>query len=634
MPESPKDILRRYWGYDQFRPLQEDIVKAVLKGNDVLALLPTGGGKSVCYQVPALIREGIAIVVSPLIALMQDQVGQLRKKGIPVLILQNGMTFPEIRKTLEQAAYGPFKFLFVSPERLQTSLFREFLPAMKLSLIAVDEAHCVSQWGYDFRPSYLNIAATSGEKPEVPVLALTATATREVQGDITEKLGMKAPAIFLQSFHRPNLSYSVIRTWARISKLSDILNKVDGSAIVYCRTRKKTQEVCAALEEHSLNVSFYHAGLSREQRESRQEDWISNRTRIMVCTNAFGMGIDKPDVRIVIHMDTPDNLESYGQEAGRAGRDGLRSYAVLLHNPSEQEEIDKLVADRYPSLDIIRSVYQGLANHLQVPVGSGEDEYYEFDLAAFCKAFKFPVQLVLNVVQTLQQESILSFQDQVFQPAKVEVLARKDRLENFCIQQPEAGELLKALLRGYGGILDSPVPISEKQIAFSLRTPLQWVTETLTKLDQSGMIHYLSRKDTPQIRFLQGRIRSGDLRIDMDRYSRLKESFRVRLKAMAGYLDHSGCRSGYLEKYFGFESEKTCGVCDNCIREKKAGLVPGEFETIAESLEKKIREGRNKASELLDGLMGADLEKARKVLEEWSEEQKITIDQRGRIKLL
>jgi ATP-dependent DNA helicase RecQ len=629
--QNPRDILKTYWGYDGFRPLQEEVILAVLEGRDVLALLPTGGGKSVCYQVPALCSDGIALVVSPLIALMQDQVGQLRKKGIPVLIIQNGMTWNEIRKTLQQAAYGNFKFLFVSPERLQTALFREFLPAMTLSLIAVDEAHCISQWGYDFRPSYLNIAATSEEKPEVPLLALTATATREVQQDILVRLGMKDPAVFLQSFRRPNLSYSVIRSEARLPRLTGILKKVDGSAIVYCRSRKRSQEVAQVISDEGISASFYHAGLNREQRDIRQEDWLQNRIRVMVCTNAFGMGIDKPDVRLVIHADAPDNLESYGQEAGRAGRDGRKAYAVLLWDPSDHKDREKIIADRFPPLTAIRAVYHALANHLQVPAGSGEEDFFDLDLPGFCSRFKFPVQLVLNVMQTLQQESVLAFQESAYQPSRIEVLARKERLESFEKQHPEAGELLKALLRAYGGILDSPVPVSEKQLAFTMKRGLQEVTAGLHQLDAAGMIRYAVRKDSPQVRFLQERIRATDLVINIPRYEQRKQAFTRRLDAMNEYMGTDGCRSAFMEKYYGSEPEAPCGVCDNCIRERKSGMEVGEFERIAGQLMEMIREGQADLDGILASFPGLSGEKARKVLKEWSEEQKIRVEEGGRI---
>jgi ATP-dependent DNA helicase RecQ len=632
--QNPKDILKKYWGYDKFRPLQEEIILSVLDGKDTLALLPTGGGKSVCYQVPALCRDGIALVVSPLIALMQDQVGQLRKKGIPVLILQNGMTWTEIRKTLQQAAYGNFKFLFVSPERLQTALFKEFLPAMNLGLIAVDEAHCISQWGYDFRPSYLNIAATSGEKPGVPVLALTATATREVQQDILDRLGMEDPTVYRQSFYRPNLSYSVIRTPSRTVKITDILKKVEGTAIIYCRTRKRTQEICQALLDDQFNASFYHAGLSREQREIRQDEWLHNQVRVMVCTNAFGMGIDKPDVRLVIHADTPDNLEAYGQEAGRAGRDGWKAYAVLLREQAEEDNRERIIADKFPPLATIRNVYHALANHLQVAAGLGEDEYYDLDLGTFCKAFKFPVQLVLNVMQTLQQESVLAFQEQVFQPSRVEVLARKERLEEFERQYPESGELLKALLRAYGGILDAPVAISEKQLAYTLRQKPEWVVEGMKRLENAGMIRYIPRKDNPQVRFLQERIWASDLIIDMPLYEQRKQAFIKRLDAMREYMASDGCRSAFMETYFGFVPDRNCGVCDNCIRERKAGLDAGEFLRIGEQLEDMIRNGHTEWKSLLASFPGTTGEKAVKVLKEWTEEEKIVVDEAGRIKLL
>jgi len=632
--EQPKEILKRYWGHDGFRPLQEEIIASVLDRRDVLALLPTGGGKSVCYQVPSLARPGIALVISPLIALMQDQVSRLKEMGVPVLIIQNGMTWNEIRKVLQQAAYGPFKFLFVSPERLQTALFREFLPAMPLNLIAVDEAHCISQWGYDFRPSYLNIAATCAEKPDVPVLALTATATLEVQNDIVEKLGMTAPALYLQSFYRPNLSYSVVSAPSRTHKLIDILNKVPGSAIVYCRTRKRTQEISQVLVDEGMGASFYHAGLPREQRDLRQEDWLRGRTRIMVCTNAFGMGIDKSDVRLVVHADVPDNLESYGQEAGRAGRDGIRAYAVLLKESIDEKARERIIRERFPPLETIRAVYQSLVNHFQIAAGFGEDELYDLDLGTFCKSFGYPVQLVINVMQTLQQEGILAFQEQVFQPSRAEVRARKKDLDDFEAAQPEDGELLKGLLRAYGGILDAPVSISEGQLARALHWSITRVTEGLERLQAANMIRFAPRKDSPQVRFLQGRPMGSDLWVDMVRHDLRKQAFVRRLDAMRDYMEAEGCRSSIMERYFGFEPEKPCGICDNCIKARKAGLDAMEFSEIARQLEERIKDGRKDQEALLAGFNGQGKEKAMQVLKEWAGEEKIALDEHGNINLL
>ncbi|MBV9989051.1 MAG: ATP-dependent DNA helicase RecQ, partial [Chitinophagaceae bacterium] len=382
---SPSSILKKYWGYDEFRPLQEDIIESVLAGRDTLALLPTGGGKSICFQVPALIKEGLCLVISPLIALMQDQVDNLLARNIPAAVIHSGLSYFEVKKILQSGTQGDYRFLYLSPERLETKLFKEYLPALSVDLVVVDEAHCISQWGYDFRPPYLRIAALREELPDTTLIALTASATPAVQEDIMQKLLFRQPNIFRQSFERPNISYSVFSVDSKINKLIDILNKVPGSSIVYCGSRKQTKELAQLLGLHSIAADFYHAGLPQELRNSKQQSWIANKTRVIVCTNAFGMGIDKPDVRTVIHFDAPDCLENYYQEAGRAGRDGKKSFAVLLYQHADKEALENLPARRFPPIAEIKKIYQSLADYLQVPVGSGEGQYYDFDLLNFVR---------------------------------------------------------------------------------------------------------------------------------------------------------------------------------------------------------------------------------------------------------
>ena len=442
---TPKEVLVKYWGYPAFRPLQEEIISAVLSGKDTLAILPTGGGKSVCFQVPALVMDGLCLVVSPLIALMQDQLNQLIKKGIPAESIYTGMSVPAIKTILHKAAAGELKFLYVSPERLETRLFNEYLPYLPIRLIAVDEAHCISQWGYDFRPAYLNISEIRKLKPAVPMLALTASATAEVLQDIIQKLNLHDAGIFRQSFERPNLSYSVFQVESRTSRLVQILQKVPGTAIVYCKTRKKTREYAALLEAHKIQAACYHAGLSQEERKLRQENWILNKVRVMVCTNAFGMGIDKPDVRLVIHTDPTDCLENYYQEAGRAGRDGKKSYAVLLYHKGDLDDLQQLPEQRYPSMDIIRKVYQSLANYLQLPSGIGEDVSYAFDVHDFIKKFNLPLLQVIYAMQAMQQASILAYHEQIFIPSTVQFMTNKEDLESFEEMQGKFTELIKTL---------------------------------------------------------------------------------------------------------------------------------------------------------------------------------------------
>ena len=423
--------------------------------------MPTGGGKSLCYQVPALAKEGLCLVISPLIALMKDQVENLRRKNITAFAIYSGMSRAEVINTLKVATNSNCKFLYVSPERLETNLFKEYLPGMNINLVAVDEAHCISQWGYDFRPPYLRIAALREELKDVPVLALTASATKEVQDDICEKLQFKEKNIFRQSFERKNLSYSVFKVDSKINKVIEILNKVQGSAIVYCKSRKRTKEIAELLQLQNIVADFYHAGLPQEERNKRQEDWIKNKTRVIVCTNAFGMGIDKPDVRSVVHADVPDCLENYYQEAGRAGRDGEKSFAVLLYDDNDITELEGLADIRYPSLDDIKNVYQSVANYLQIPAGSGEGNYFDFDINDFVKKFKLNTHTAIYSLKALEQDNWLSLNEQVFLPSKIKFTTTKEALYDFERSHPELEPAIKALLRGYEGIFDFPTSISE-----------------------------------------------------------------------------------------------------------------------------------------------------------------------------
>jgi len=440
------EILKKYWNYDSFRPLQQEIIDSVLSANDTLAIMPTGGGKSICFQVPSMSKEGLCLVISPLIALMKDQVLNLKKKGIPALSIYSGMSFTEVKKTLQNAAYGNFKFLYVSPERFETDLFLEFLPLIKVNLIAVDEAHCISQWGYDFRPAYLRIAAIREYFPDVPILALTASATLEVQKDICDKLLFKKnQKSFQQSFERANLSYSAFELSSKQNKLLTILKKVSGSGIVYCKTRKRTKEIAEMLNLNGISADHYHAGLSNEERNKKQEDWINNKTRIIACTNAFGMGIDKPDVRTVVHYDVPDALENYYQEAGRAGRDGKKSYAVLLYNHAELNQLKKQVPIKFPSLQTIRKIYGALCNFLQLPSGSGEGKSFDFDINTFSKNFTLDAFIINSALKILAQEELITYSEQFFSPPTVEFTIDKKALHLFEQSHPQYEEVIKGL---------------------------------------------------------------------------------------------------------------------------------------------------------------------------------------------
>ena len=630
---SALTILRQYWQYDAFRPMQEEIINAVLGGKDVLALLPTGGGKSLCFQVPAMAQEGLCLVVSPLIALMKDQVENLRRKNITAYAIFSGMSRKELITTLKVAGESNCKFLYVSPERLETSLFKEYLPSLGVNLLAVDEAHCISQWGYDFRPPYLRIAALREELPGVPVLALTASATREVQRDICEKLLFQNPAVFRQSFKRDNLSFSVFRVDSKIVKVREILQKVAGSAIVYCGSRRKTREISDTLRMHGISADFYHAGLKQEERTERQDNWKENKTRVIVCTNAFGMGIDKPDVRIVIHADLPDCLENYYQEAGRAGRDGKKAYAVLLYTEPDLAALQQLSAVRFPGLPDIRMVYQALVNYLQVPVGGGEDQYYDFDIADFTKKFQLDILLSSNVLKVLEQEEILSYNEQVMLPARAGFICSKDRLYEFEKENPSLEPLIKTLLRTYSGIFDQPVPIHEKTIAWLLKREIEEITRDLKTLHLAGIMVYEPKKDNPQLYLIQPRQRAEDLAIRVSRYEERKKQFESRAGSMLQYIKkQQTCRSQFIARYFGDDDTTPCGVCDNCLRRNKVIVSREEFEQIHQRILELIGATEIPANELLQKLSGIHKEKMWKVINYLQAENKLEVDGQGMVR--
>ena len=587
---TPVEILRTYWGHDSFRPMQEEIIRSVLDGRDTLAILPTGGGKSVCFQVPALAMEGVCIVVTPLIALMQDQLQQLSKKGIPAAALYAGMGYLEIRSTLKRAIDGEVRFLYLSPERLATGSFRDALPHLPLNLIAVDEAHCLSQWGYDFRPAYLDIYTIRERQKKVPILALTASATGEVEEDICHKLKLKEPVTFRQSFERPNLSYSVIQTESRYSKLTEILKKVSGSGIVYCKTRRQTVEIARQLEREGMSAGCYHAGLDRETRRTRQQLWIDGQLRIMACTNAFGMGIDKPDVRIVIHLAPPDCLENYYQEAGRAGRDGNRSWAVMLFQEGDIQALERLPESRYPPMSFIRTVYQSLANYLQLASGIGEDQSFPVDLQDLCQRFKLPLTETIHALQAMQQAGILDFQEQMFKPPVIQCLFDREALFRFEEANPALEPVLKALLRSYGGLFDHPIVISERQLAKAAQRALKSVEHDLLKLHAMGVISYQPVRNTPQLRFLQDRVRAEDLYIEPLGYLKRKEVFSGRIRDMIGYMTGMDCRAVVIGRYFGDPAVRACGICDRCVDARRKRTATDDITRISDNMERILRE--------------------------------------------
>jgi ATP-dependent DNA helicase RecQ len=632
MEKTPLGILREYWKYDAFRPMQEEIIRAVLEGRDVLALLPTGGGKSICFQVPALMKEGLCLVVSPLIALMKDQVRNLRRKQVTAFAIYSGMSRKDVVATLKLCAAGNCKFLYVSPERLETDLFKEYLPALNVNLIAVDEAHCVSQWGYDFRPPYLRIAALRDELPGIPVLALTASATAEIQMDICDKLHFKEAKIFRDSYLRAQLSFAVRKTDSVFNKVIDIVQKVPGPAIVYCRNRRRTKEIADLLEMHGIPAAHYHAGLPAAERSGKQEAWMKNERRVIVCTNAFGMGIDKPDVRLVIHADLPDCLENYYQEAGRAGRDGKKAYAVLLYNDRMTDDLADLHKIQFPPLPVIREVYRGIVNYLQVPLGT-VNTYYDFDLPDFLKKFRFDRKPASAAMKVLAQEDYLSFSEQVFIPSMVLFLAEKEELYRFEQENPDLEPLIKIMLRTYSGIFDHPVPVHEKVVAGLLKRMPEETVRDLQRLHAYRILEYIPQKDNPQLFFSQPRRKAGDIRIDQQAYAFRKEQFLKRVKGMLGYLKAETCRSSLIARYFGEEDLAPCGICDNCLSAKSRPMSREQFENIHQQVTSAVATNTIGANELIDHFSGINREQLREVIDYLQSENKLTVDAQGRVRI-
>jgi ATP-dependent DNA helicase RecQ len=628
-------ILEKYWGHNQFRPLQADIIDAVLAEKDVLALLPTGGGKSICFQVPALLKDGMCLVISPLIALMQDQVSNLQEKGIDAAVIHSGMPYMAVKETLQAATSGAYKFLYLSPERIESNLFKEYLPALDISLIAVDEAHCIAQWGYDFRPPYLRIAALRNELPGVPVIALTASATKDVETAIIEKLAFKNPQIFRQPYKRPALSYSYFEVESKINKTLEIINNVKGSGIVYCNTRKQTKDIAELLQLQKISADFYHAGLSAEDRQGKQKKWMTGDTRMMVCTSAFGMGIDKDDVRTVIHYEMPDCLENYYQEAGRAGRDGKKAYAVLLATKADITKARNLHETRFPAISIIKSIYQSLANYLQLPVGIGEGGYYDFNLLEFCNNFKLDLAVVTQTLKVLEQEGHIQFSENIFLPTQVCFTCSKESLENFEEAYPAFEPLIKALLRSYQGIFDNRISIFEKRMAGICKQSIEAVQNQLQQLAAMGIIEYLPQKETPQIHFLVNRAPAAFLHVDQDLYLSKKEAFTTRINTLINFaINPACCRSVFIGNYFGDTDKSTCGICDYCLAQKKTKLQSAAFTSIEQQLYASLTRSPSPIDQLLITLGKDKEEEIWEVIRFLESENRLILKEDGTIQLV
>ena len=596
-----KSILKQYWGYEDFRGIQEEIIASIGKGEDTLGLMPTGGGKSVTFQVPALAKPGLCLVITPLIALMKDQVQHLRARGIKAVAVYSGMTREEIIVALENCIFGDYKFLYISPERLDTEVFQAKLRSMKVSMITVDESHCISQWGYDFRPAYLKIADVRKLLPGVPVLALTATATPEVVKDIQLRLAFRRENVFRMSFERKNLAYIVRRTEDKAGELIHILCQVAGSAIVYTRNRKRTKEVSLFLNQHGISATFYHAGLDNDTKDQRQKGWQDGTFRVMVATNAFGMGIDKPDVRLVIHIDFPDSPEAYFQEAGRAGRDGQKAYAVLLYAQADKTILKKRIGDTFPEKDYIRQVYEHINYYYQMAMGDGRGCTFAFNIDEFCQNFKhFPVR-VDSALKILTRAGYLEYTDEQDNTSRLIFTLRRDELYRINENNPDTEHLLRVILRSYTGVFSDYAYISEEILARRSGLTRQQVYDTLILLTKRHVLHYIPGKKTPYI--IYTRERQNTVVLSKEVYEDRKDSYEKRIHAMLDYAESDGkCRSRMLLRYFGEKNGHNCGQCDVCLEKHASGLRKGEYEDIAHGIFSLLAEASRIPQEIIHAL--------------------------------
>lgn len=596
---TPHDILRQYWGYPEFRPLQEEIIQSVLEGKDTLALLPTGGGKSLCFQVPALCKPGICLVISPLIALMKDQVQQLQKRNISAVAIYSGMPYRDIDRILDNCIFGNIRFLYLSPERLMTDIAIARIQRMPVNLIAVDEAHCISQWGYDFRPPYLEIAQIRTLLPNIPVLALTATATPDVVLDIQQKLLFKQPHVLQKSFMRQNLAYVVRQTEGKEQQLLEILKKVPGAGVVYVRNRRKTKEIAAFLSSQGISADYYHAGLSAEVRSQKQDAWINDQTRVMVSTNAFGMGIDKPNVRVVVHIELPDSLEAYFQEAGRAGRDEKKAFAVLLYHDNDRIQLEKQHILAFPELALIRRIYQALGSYFKLATGGGKGVSFDFELPEFSKIYQFDQVTVFNSLKVLEQEGWIALTESVFYPATLQILVDKDQLYDYQLKNPALDKILKLILRTYQGAFSGVIQVHEKRLAGYLNMPIDKLQQALLRMRQDQILDYTPIREKPQLTFLRERVPTENLEIDNQRYTQRRTRHLERTRQAIGYAQTLQCRSQFLLHYFGETQAPECGVCDRCLEKKKTALSADTLQRYRQKIRLTLRHEPLSTLELL-----------------------------------
>ncbi|MDD4031660.1 MAG: RecQ family ATP-dependent DNA helicase [Bacteroidales bacterium] len=626
-------LLEKYWGYKKFRPLQEKIIRSVLEGKDTLALMPTGGGKSLTYQIPALAMNGLCLVITPLIALMKDQVDDLKKRDIKATMIYSGMTFEEIDINLTNCIFGDYKFLYLSPERLTTDLFRAKVLQMNICLIAVDEAHCISQWGYDFRPSYLQISQLREILPGIPVLAVTATATPEVAEDIQKKLKFTSNNLFSMSFERPNLSYIVRQTEDKLSYVLKIHRKAAGSGLIYVRSRKKTREIAQFLQQQGINADFYHAGLSDELRTEKQTNWSTGKTGVMVATNAFGMGIDKADVRYVVHLDLPDSPEAYFQEAGRAGRDLKPAWAVLLYHPSDKATLHRRITSQFPDLAYIRKVYGALSSFLQVPYGGGKDIPLNFNLKSFCMAYKLDSLMVYNALKIIEREGYLQLTEDTYSTAKVLFIVNRDDLYRFQVMNAGFDSFIKLLLRSYTGLFSEYTSIYEQELSARAKVPVETVYEYLNRLDALHIIRYIPLRNMPVITYLVPRVEDAFVMISKDNLKIRKEHFSLRIDAMLAYATEPICRSRSLLRYFGQSGAPLCGHCDVCMKKTESGLSYFEMESIQEAIADIIRKNPARSGDIVQKLNYPE-EKILSTLRWMIDQEKLRLSESGELEII
>lgn len=629
-------ILETHWGHTAFRPLQEDIIQSVLSGNDTLALLPTGGGKSICFQVPALALEGMCIVISPLIALMKDQVFNLKRHKITAEAIFTGMSRLETERILNNCVQKKVKFLYISPERLQTAAFREQLLRMKVSLIAIDEAHCISQWGYDFRPSYLQIADIRQLLPKVSLLALTATATERVKEDIQEKLQFgKTAQVFQQSFKRANLSYSVFKTDNKLGKMLDIFKKVAGTGIVYVRSRRKTKDIAEFLSNNGIKSDFYHAGLDPKTRSRKQDEWIKNKTRVMVCTNAFGMGIDKPDVRTVVHIDLTESLEAYYQEAGRGGRDGKKAYAVALYDDADIKSLEQSTALKFPEIDLLKQVYGAIGNYCKVATEAGEGQSFVFDISEFCKSYKLKALDVANSLSILQQSGYLLTNDALQEGSKLLFTTSHEEIYRLQVANRRLEPYIKTILRTYGGVYDDYVVIREADVARNMNVPVEHVKNALLYLQKTGAADYQPALNEPSITFLQARVATDRLFIDTQLLAFRKQIHEQNINSVISYVTNPHlCRTLQLVRYFNELNTEACGVCDVCLAQKKQAQTEEELsQVLQQQITETVNAEKMTVEHLVRRLGKYKQDDALKVIRWMLENEQLQLDEQKRVVL-